>query len=681
MRRLGPLIVFAVMALNLIGPAQILAQAPVTPPKPVTLTGVATITYTPPTTVIGPPGPPGKDGAPGKDGKDGQPGPPGKDGRDGKDAPGVPATPVIETSDSLQARLDWGDDVEIGPGLHVLARPVFRSRDNQAVSGKSAGKTLLMTTGAFPAFVGVSPQATDGFAIGDAARPDASAVLDAKALGTGNAAWGFDTQGRSIPYLVAHGLSLGRFVDGGWDYWGTVTDFTLRACLGPNGVGRLPDTGAVLGVGGLNEGDTPAPYLFGFLGDQAPGQGVAFLATRRQGDAPGTVRIKSFVYGDPTKRHRFIVGSKGGSHFALLDGQAVAFLPSSPGTDDIAGKPLERSTKGLPFQVGLPSSISYAGTGNRTPNFILYGLALYAEGVTTDPADDYARYMDRSGPCVGTFDPTAKEPGRLLTFWNGASAGGRDGRAVILDSLKGFAALTNVSLRDLTVFNAAPAVLSGWSYGESTRDVRLVNGVQGASQIRMPGGSYPVSFRDCRLGGTDGGLDLFGSLGSASNLVIDKGGATSARLTGASCTMTDVYLTGFSPDPDTAISIYGGTGYGGQVTLRNLYGDNEDGTQFRVAGISCEQSAYAPTVLTAEGCVFQSIAPSGSYLRLVGHAAGGAYRVPPVLDCKASLINDGIAAAVTIEGDPGVWMGTLTTPSPNTTIAGPGAGKVKVVAP
>ena len=215
------------------------------------------------------------------------------------------AVPVIETAEALQARLDAAtgpQTITIGAGTHLMDRPVFRHRSDQTIRGVSQGETIVATSGPFPWLVtGVSPAAADGFVIGRGARPDAYGVLDATVAPGPGRVWGFDTQERSIPYLVGHGLNLGRFVNGGWDYWSTVSSFTLRVCIGPNATRRLPNGGAVLGVGGMLENNVPAPFCFGFLADSSPGHGTAFLATRWQGDAPGSVRIKSFDYGDPAR--------------------------------------------------------------------------------------------------------------------------------------------------------------------------------------------------------------------------------------------------------------------------------------------------------------------------------------------------------------------------------------------
>ena len=50
------------------------------------------------------------------------------------------------------------------------------------------------------------------------------------------------------------------------------------------------------------------------------------------------------------------------------------------------------------------------------------------------PPDDLARYFDATGDCLGLFRPDVKEPGRLLTFLNGAASGGRWARIVALGS-------------------------------------------------------------------------------------------------------------------------------------------------------------------------------------------------------------------------------------------------------
>ena len=320
---------------------------------------------------------------------------------------------------------------------------------------------------------------------------------------------------------------------------------------------------------------------------------------------------------------------------------------------------------------------------------MLYGLAMYAAGNPVDPPDDLARYFDASGHCLGLFRPDVKEPGRLLSFINGAAAGGKDGRAIILDSLKGSPILHDTRVSDLTVYNASPAFLTGVVYGDTVERVRAVNGVQGFSHVRCIGGSYPTAWRDCRLGGSDGGLDTFGNMGKADNLVIDAGGATSIRLSASTFHGDEVLLVGFAPAPDTGVSIYGSTGYGGNTKFRGLFGltsfkgltgDNENGSAFRDSFISCRQSPYAPTSLTLETVAVESLDRNASFLKLYGFKPAGAFRTRPLLNATGMMV-PACKSAVDIEGEPGVWRGTFQTISDTANITGPGRGGVSAVTP
>lgn len=634
-------------------------------------------------------------------GDKGDKGDPGRDGHDGKDGNGVSGAPSFGVDVTTLGVTQTGPDntplieahyaKQAGPvtyffpaGTWPLERTLRLGRDGASIRGAGRFLTTLAGGGGYPLVCfGVTEAASDGYAIGPETWPDAQGVLDSSIVGGPKWAYGFRTNGRTSAYLTCHGLSLGAFDPAaGWSYHGDQTALTVRFLVGPPPGGRLPASGALFGVGGDRDGGVPAPHLTGFWLDTASGQGAVLVEVRCEGDPPGKTRMGTFPYGDPSKSHRLAWGVDltAGKSFGMVDGRVVP-ITWNAGDEPPAGSTLEKNTKDYPWQFGLPSLLSYAGTGTPTPDVVLYGLAEYAAYLPTAPVNDQAAYLDGSGPCLGYYRCNAPPlPGRSLRMENGAAAGGLPGEVLLLDTLRGNANQSGASVSDLTLERGAPGLLAGIVYDLGVSDVRARGGVQGLANIRMNGGSYYTVIRDCEASGTESGSSLYGSIVAVDNLTVRQAGATSIRLTSCGARLTGLMGAGFGPAPENFLRCYGAPGYGNIVTVEDCHVDNEEGVGLSRAAVEIDQAPYTPTGLSVRTLAVERLGPQASAIRLTGYPGGSVYPANPHLDASGIFCPADCLSVLHVDGPADVWTGTLATASPAKPVTG-SAGRIGVKGP
>lgn len=609
--------------------------APTPPaPKPVTLPLTGSISYTPPTSVVGPAGPAGKDGAPGKDGQPGPMGPAGKDGKDGRDGkdgqPGQPGPGVggsgrgIDVSQPPYRVGAGGDDEDGLRRLHStfannqaqtltlpkgglnFPRPWLVYKDNVTVDGAGMDETWCFTSGRYPSIVAgqLDPRVPDGkFTFDYASRPDLSNVLDGTIQG-----WGFRTFGRSYAIDVGNGLQFGTYDPriSCWDYWANTPGWTVEYAFS----GKPAPGTKLFGCGnGL-------PYSAAVPDDHT----IWHLFTM-DGDPPGKVRI-SVVNGvdftRPVNRVRESHNHVTGEVVVWLNGVNQVPTPRDFGSTDLSdlkGKSLARNDRDSPFMFGT--------NDGPVPDYTLLGLKVSAAAVPNDAGNDRDRYLTQGPGVVGGFDSTVRDPEgyRGLRLFSGPAAAPGYGYALVFDALSNGGPPARTTIRELST---SGIMIAGATLPRIIH-VRAEGGRVGLDFAHNYA-SYPVYTRDCTFGGDVAGLKEFNAISTHDGMTITSGGLASIISTASKQTLNGPFIAGFGVRQEWAMVLLSGE-YAGQVFVNAMHVDNE-GQSFKRGGIYAENTVNQARVLAINGGAMDGVAPDGWALYLAD-TPGNSSQSPP----------------------------------------------------
>lgn len=659
MRESRSLILLIIIYLT--GFAFAIAQQAPTPPKPVTLPLTGTITYTPPTTVVGPMGPAGPKGDPGKD------------GRDGKDGTGVGGSGRgIDVTQAPYLVGTGGDDEDglrrllstfVGNQAHTLTlpkaslgfvRPLLVYKDNTTIDGAGIGETLIFTYGRYDAFaIGqLDPTTPDGqFTYDYNSRPDISKVLDGTVAG-----YGFRTLGRNYAIDKGNGLQFGTYDRriNCWSYWGNTPGFTVEYAISGN-----PAPGYALF--GCNA--TPFSVV-------VANANTIWHAFSMEGDAVNVPRIsviKGLDFTRPVNRvresHDFVTGEV----VVWVNGVNQTPTPNSPGDLDIKGKSLKRNDHDQPFMIGPPVG--------PVPDFTLLGLKVTAAPVPNDAGNDRDRYLTQGPGVVGGFDSTVRDPQgyRGLRMFGGPAAPEGYGYALVFDRKSFGQSVSGTYINDLEINSGIMLAGVLKTKIERVKATGKGTGLDAAHNFA----SYKIKTVDCTFGGDVAAIKGYNWTAVHNDVDLITGGMASSIMTGCKNTWNEPWITGFGVRQEWAFVELSGM-YAGEIFFNSLTVDGEFQV-LRKGGFLVENCVGLARVLSVNGGAIDGIAPDG-YAFYLADAPAGSGATAAHIEVK----NFGFGASTYVGSD---WYGTvdatingpadLSKPRLTPTPVGPGAGKVK----
>lgn len=312
-----------------------------------------------------------------------------------------------------------------------------------------------------------------------------------------------------------------------------------------------------------------------------------------------------------------------------VNGVQVQVLDQGLGADFLPASNLKFiANEYVAFRIGgegvaLEASDSFGGctdTQNNYlksgyPDLVIYGFALHsslrykAVGVGQPLAridgaaeNDYSRYFGDASlwSFWPGFDPADVTQFRTVPFSGEPGVAGQCMLWLHPQSADVYAGtINNGGMKNMTVYSGGSkmtTVLWGHLQHGAFSNLTIDNGSTALGSMSI-GSNYPITIRDCRLGGYDGAIFLDTSIANIRDVEVNRPGRVPFRFAGSLVDMSNVFVEG-NGTSEWFVKIHAGNN-GGQYRVINCGADWEDGVNPTAGVISCEAHSWnAPTYRT-----------------------------------------------------------------------------------
>jgi hypothetical protein len=313
-----------------------------------------------------------------------------------------------------------------------------------------------------------------------------------------------------------------------------------------------------------------------------------------------------------------------------VDGVQVPVTDQGLGADFLPASNLKFiANEYLAFRIGgegvaLEASDSLGGCTDKTgaylksgyPDLVVYGFVLHnglryknagvgrsAARIDGSTENDYSRYF--AGKDIlwcywPGFDPADVVQFRTVPFSGEPGVAGQCMLWLHPQSAEiNAGTIKNCGMKNMSVYSGGSrmtTVLWGHLLHGKFENLTVDNGATALGSMSL-GANYPITIRDCHLGGHDGAIFLDTSIANIRDIEVNRPGRAPFRFAGSLVDMSNVFVEGNGAS-EWVVKIHAGNN-GGQYRFVNVGADWEDGISPSQGVVYCEGHSWnGPTYRT-----------------------------------------------------------------------------------